>query len=90
MDNGEILLLDVRPRSEYESSHIPGAISIPVEELEEQYSTLPTDQEIVAYCRGTYCLMASRAVELLKEQGIDAYRLQEGVQDWYDYQEDIG
>ncbi|MEY8292470.1 metalloregulator ArsR/SmtB family transcription factor [Carnobacteriaceae bacterium 52-44] len=90
MDNGEILLLDVRPRSEYESSHIPGAISIPVEELEEQYSTLPTDQEIVAYCRGTYCLMASRAVELLKEQGIYAYRLQEGVQDWYDYQEDIG
>lgn len=89
MDNGEILLLDVRPRSEYESSHIPGAISIPVEELEEQYSTLPKDQKVVAYCRGTYCLMASRAVELLKEQGIEAYRLQEGVQDWYDYQENI-
>ena len=87
MEKGEILLLDVRPQSEFENSHIPGAVSMPVEELEEKLRTLPTNQEIVAYCRGTYCLMATKAVELLKEQGLKAYRLQEGIQDWQEFQE---
>lgn len=87
MEKGEVLLLDVRPETEYESNHIPGAISMPVEELGEKLSSLPKNKEIVAYCRGTYCLMATEAVEILHEQGIDASRLQEGVQDWYQYQE---
>src|SRR5699024_1470852 len=90
LNTGEILLLDVRPHSEYESNHIPGAVSLPIEELEDKISTLLTDQEVVAYCRGTDCVMSSKAAELLKEQGNDAYRIQEGVQDWYDYQEKIG
>ena len=87
MEKGEILLLDVRPQSEFENNHIPGAISMPVEELEEKLRTLPTNHEIVAYCRGTYCLMATKAVELLKKQGLKAYRLHEGVQDWQEFQE---
>src|SRR5699024_4454732 len=86
MENGEIVLMDVRPKTEYESSHIPGAVSVPMDELDAHISSLPKNKEIVAYCRGTYCLMSTEAVKLLHEQGLEASRLQKSVQDWYQYQ----
>ncbi|SIR86907.1 Rhodanese-like domain-containing protein [Peribacillus simplex] len=65
MDKGEVILLDVRPMEEYEEAHIPGAVSMPIEELSEKLSTLPTNCDVVVYCRGCYCLMSVEAVELL-------------------------
>ncbi|MCR4386661.1 MULTISPECIES: ArsR/SmtB family transcription factor [Bacillus amyloliquefaciens group] len=82
MEKGEILLLDVRPAEEYEKAHIPGAISIPIQELENKLSSLPPNCEVVAYCRGPYCLMSAEAVEILRANGIHAFRLEEGVRDW--------
>ncbi|MED1143843.1 MULTISPECIES: ArsR/SmtB family transcription factor [Bacillus] len=82
MEKGEVLLLDVRPAEEYEKAHIPGAISIPIQELENKLSSLPPNCEVVAYCRGPYCLMSAEAVEILKANGIHAFRLEEGVRDW--------
>ncbi|HBI99742.1 MAG TPA: ArsR family transcriptional regulator, partial [Lysinibacillus sp.] len=82
MDKGEVLLLDVRPKEEFEQAHIPGAVSMPIEELEDQLATLPTHVDIVAYCRGPYCLMSAEAVKMLKAKGIKAVRLEEGVLDW--------
>jgi rhodanese-related sulfurtransferase/DNA-binding transcriptional ArsR family regulator len=82
MEKGEVLLLDVRPPEEYEKAHIPGAISIPIEELENKLSSLPPNCEVVAYCRGPYCLMSAEAVEILRSNGIHAFRLEEGVRDW--------
>lgn len=82
MDKGEVLLLDVRPTEEYEKEHIPGAVSMPIEELEEKLASLPPNCNVVAYCRGTCCLMSVEAVELLKSKGINAFRLEEGVYDW--------
>src|SRR5690606_16983552 len=66
---GEVTVIDVRPSEEYRAGHIPGAISIPVEELEARLGELPADREVVAYCRGPYCVMAVEAVELLREKG---------------------
>lgn len=88
MDRGEVVLLDVRPEDEYAMGHIPGAISIPMKELEKQLTSLPADKEIVAYCRGPYCLMSAQAVEILKSKGIKATRLEEGVYEWKLYMED--
>ncbi|WP_042347008.1 ArsR/SmtB family transcription factor [Bacillus massiliigorillae] len=85
MENGEVLLLDVRPKEEYEEAHIPGAISIPIEELEAKLASLPTNCDVVAYCRGPYCLMSVEAVELLKNKGINAFRLEKSVQDWNEF-----
>ncbi|MDQ0193064.1 metalloregulator ArsR/SmtB family transcription factor [Paenibacillus wynnii] len=85
LESGEITLLDVRPKDEYDAAHIPGALSIPIEELAEQLSALPQDTKIVAYCRGPYCLMAIKAIELLKAQGFDASRLDKSVHEWNDY-----
>ena len=82
MDKGEVLLLDVRPKEEFEKAHIPGAVSMPIEELEDQLATLPTHFDIVAYCRGPYCLMSAEAVKMLKAKGINAFRLEEGVLEW--------
>lgn len=82
MEKGEVLLIDVRPKEEYEEAHIPGALSIPIEELEGKLASLPSNIEVVAYCRGPYCLMSVTAVELLKTNGIHAYRLEKSVQDW--------
>ncbi|MFX3623872.1 MAG: ArsR/SmtB family transcription factor [Ectobacillus sp.] len=82
MENGEVLLLDVRPREEYEEAHIPGAVSMPIQELEEKLNSLSVDCDVVAYCRGPYCLMAVEAVKLLKAKGIRAFRLEKSVQDW--------
>jgi len=82
MEKGEVLLLDVRPKEEFEQAHIPGAVSMPIEELEDQLATLPTHVDIVAYCRGPYCLISAEAVKMLTAKGIKAFRLEEGVLDW--------
>ncbi len=89
MEKGEVLLLDVRPKEEYEKAHIPGAISMPIEELKEKLSSLPTNYDVVAYCRGPYCLISAEAVKLLKAKGINAFRLEKGVQDWYEFEEHV-
>jgi rhodanese-related sulfurtransferase len=80
--DGAVTVLDVRPKEEYLSGHIPGALSVPLGKLEELLSKLPKDQEIMAYCRGPYCVLAVQAVEMLQKKGFKATRLEEGVQDW--------
>jgi ArsR family transcriptional regulator len=88
MKKGNVTLIDVRPKDEYEIMHIPGANSIPIEELEKHLDDLPLEQEIVAYCRGRYCLLSVEAVELLRSYGYKAVRLEESVQEWYSYNTD--
>jgi rhodanese-related sulfurtransferase/DNA-binding transcriptional ArsR family regulator len=82
LKNGEVTVLDVRPFEEYRAGHIPGAISIPVDELKARLRELPKDREVVAYCRGPYCIMAVEAVELLRKKGFKANRMEQGVVDW--------
>lgn len=79
---GAVTVLDVRPVEEFEAGHIRGAISIPLQELKRRLSKLPQDQEIVAYCRGPYCVFAVQAVEMLRAEGFRAIRLEEGIQDF--------
>ena len=78
---GGVTVLDVRPADEYNAGHIPGALSMPLKELELHLSDLPRDQEIVAYCRGPYCVLSIQAVEMLRSKGFQAVRLEEGIQD---------
>ncbi|MFP8906820.1 ArsR/SmtB family transcription factor [Streptomyces atacamensis] len=80
--SGDVVVLDVRPAQEYAAGHIPGAISIPVDELAERVGELPDGVEVVAYCRGEYCVMAHDAVRLLAEQGRKAIRLSDGMLEW--------
>jgi rhodanese-related sulfurtransferase len=80
--SGEVTVLDVRPLEEYRAGHIPGALSIPVGELKARLGELPKDREVVAYCRGPYCVMAAHAVELLLESGFKAHRMEQGVVDF--------
>lgn len=79
---GEVTVIDVRPRVEYAAGHIPGAVSVPLEELPELLGQFPPDQEIVAYCRGAYCVLAYDAVRLLTSHGRSARRLTEGMLEW--------
>ena len=79
---GDVTVLDVRPTDEYLAGHIPGALSVPIGRLKEILASLPTDQEIVAYCRGPYCVLSVQAVEMLRKKGFNAIRLEESVQDW--------
>jgi rhodanese-related sulfurtransferase len=79
---GLVTVLDVRPSEEYQAGHITGAVSIPLAELQDRLAELPRDQDIVAYCRGPYCVFAAQAVELLREHGFHAVRLEDGVADW--------
>lgn len=80
--DGSVIVLDVRPSEEFRAGHIPGAISIQLRDLEQRLSELPRDQEVVAYCRGPYCVLSIQAVEMLRSRGFNAVRLEEGVQDW--------
>ncbi|MEF8787601.1 MAG: rhodanese-like domain-containing protein, partial [Planctomycetota bacterium] len=80
--DGEVTVIDVRPQEEYTAGHIPGAISIPLEKLEDRLAELPRDRRIVAYCRGPHCILAARAVEMLQAHGFQAARLDEGSADW--------
>ncbi len=78
---GVVTVLDVRPLEEFQAGHIPGAISIPLKELKFRLKDFARDQEIVAYCRGPYCVLAVQAVEMLRAKGFPAIRLEEGIQD---------
>ena len=82
LSNDQIILLDVRPAQEYAAGHLPRARSIPVTELEVRLAELPVDREIVAYCRGPYCVFADEAVAILRARGYRALRLEEGLPDW--------
>ena len=78
----KLVVLDVRPREEYEAGHIPGAISIPLEELKRRVKELPKSKQIVAYCRGPLCALAPEATRYLKGKGYRVKRLAEGAPDW--------
>jgi len=79
---GEVIILDVRPRDEYLAGHIPFARSVPLHELKKSIAQLPEDREIVAYCRGPYCVLAQEAVKIMRAKGFKVYRLEDGVTEW--------
>ncbi len=79
---GEAMVIDVRPASEYEAGHVPGAVNIPIDSLPQRLMELPHTQEIVAYCRGPYCMLAFDAVEQLRKSGFRARRLEDGFPEW--------
>jgi rhodanese-related sulfurtransferase/DNA-binding transcriptional ArsR family regulator len=79
---GLVTVLDVRPAEEYAAGHVPGAINVPVDRLEKYLSKLPKRKEVIAYCRGPYCLMSFEAVEKLRKRGFKAKRLQDGYPEW--------
>jgi rhodanese-related sulfurtransferase/DNA-binding transcriptional ArsR family regulator len=80
--DGEVTLIDVRPREEYVAGHIPGAISVPLADLPKRIGELRKRRDVVAYCRGPYCVMALDAVDLLRRKGFRAHRMEQGVPDW--------
>jgi rhodanese-related sulfurtransferase/DNA-binding transcriptional ArsR family regulator len=77
-----VTVLDVRPREEYAAGHIPGAVSIPLDELADRLAELPDNGQVVAYCRGAYCVLAHDAVRLLAAHGRPARRLADGMLEW--------
>lgn len=82
MRKRDVVVLDVRPVDEYESGHIPGAVSVPITELKRRLKELPRNREIVAYCRGPYCVYAVQAVDILKGAGYRARRTEAGIPEW--------
>jgi rhodanese-related sulfurtransferase/predicted transcriptional regulator len=81
--SGDVVLIDVRPEDEFAAGHIEGARSVPLEELERRLAELPADREVVAYCRGPFCVYAHEAVRKLRAAGRDARRLEEGWPEWH-------
>ncbi len=79
---GAVAVIDVRPPAEFAAGHVSGAINLPLKELKRRLAELPRNQEIVAYCRGPYCVMAFEAVERLRQRGYKARRLQDGFPEW--------
>ncbi len=79
---GLVTVLDVRPPEEFARGHVPGALNIPIEQLEKRMRELPKRREVVAYCRGPFCLMSYEAVELLRKKGLKARRLENGMPEW--------
>ena len=82
MRNGEVILIDVRPPDEYAAAHLPGALSMPLSELSRQLKELPKSKEVVAYCRGPYCMLAVEAVQQIQRRGRRARHLPDGVLEW--------
>lgn len=82
MREGLVTVLDVRPADEFALGHVPGAINIPVSQLGRRFAELPKKREVVAYCRGSFCVMAFEAVALLREHGFKCRRLEEGMPEW--------
>ncbi|HLF41542.1 MAG TPA: rhodanese-like domain-containing protein, partial [Acidimicrobiia bacterium] len=78
----EVVILDVRPAEEFAAGHIPGAVSAPWGEFDRVVARIPKRREIVAYCRGPYCVLAPQAVELLRRRGLRARRLADGMPEW--------
>lgn len=81
-ERGEVAVLDVRPHEEFEQGHIPGAVSVPLDQLESRLRTLRKRTDVVAYCRGPYCVLAPQAVQLLRRRGFRARRLEDGMPEW--------
>jgi rhodanese-related sulfurtransferase len=79
---GEVVVLDVRPPDEYDTAHLPYARSMPLAELAQRLAELPRDVDLVAYCRGPFCLMSDAAVKLLREHGFRARKTVDGVSEW--------
>ena len=79
---GEVIVLDVRPQTEFDTAHLPHARSIPLSELAHRLAELPRDVDIVAYCRGPFCLMSDEAVKLLQAQGYRARKTRDGISEW--------
>ena len=79
---GDAVLIDVRPEAEYRTAHLPGARSLPLPELEARLRELPRDKDIVAYCRGPFCVMSDTAVKLLVQRGFRVTKIAEGVPEW--------
>ncbi|MEQ1437907.1 ArsR family transcriptional regulator [Fontimonas sp. SYSU GA230001] len=79
---GEVVLIDVRPKAEYDTAHLPHARSMPLSELERRMTELPKDREVVAYCRGPFCLLADEALKLLARRGYRARKITDGVSEW--------
>ncbi|MGM0677891.1 MAG: metalloregulator ArsR/SmtB family transcription factor [Pseudomonadota bacterium] len=79
---GEVVVIDVRPPEEYQTAHLPFARSLPLAEIEARLAELPTDREIVAYCRGPFCVLSDEAVVLLRRRGYQAQKLSDGVSEW--------
>ncbi|MFP3459817.1 metalloregulator ArsR/SmtB family transcription factor [Arthrobacter globiformis] len=84
LKQGDVIVLDVRPRPEYDAAHIPGALSVPISDLKARLEQIPSEKEIVAYCRGSYCVYADDAVRQLADDGRQALRLEEGFPEWRD------
>ena len=79
---GEVVVIDVRPATEYENGHLPFARSMPLGEIRQRIKELPANKDIVAYCRGPFCMMSAEAVALLKEHGLRAYKIADGTPEW--------
>lgn len=79
---GLVTVLDVRPPEEFAAGHLPGAVNIPIQELAKRLGELPKRKEVIAYCRGPYCLMSYDAVDLLRKKGLKARRLEAGLPEW--------
>lgn len=84
VQSGEVTVIDVRPRDEYEAGHIAGAVSVPVAELKRRLRDLPKRREVIAYCRGPYCVFSLEAVTVLRKAGFRARRAEEGLPGWRD------
>jgi rhodanese-related sulfurtransferase/DNA-binding transcriptional ArsR family regulator len=82
MRDGLVTLIDARPEEEFAAGHLPGAINLPLSELKRRLRELPRDQEIVAYCRGPYCVLSYEAVAELRKRGFKAFRLEDGYPEW--------
>jgi rhodanese-related sulfurtransferase len=82
LEAGDVVVLDVRPEAEYAAGHLPGAIHVPLDELGDRLGELPRNREIVAYCRGHYCVLAHDAVRLLNASGVTARRALDGILEW--------
>ncbi|MFC7449301.1 ArsR/SmtB family transcription factor [Rhodococcus daqingensis] len=82
LGDGDVIVIDVRPRAEYEAGHIPGAVSMPLDNLAQHFGELPTDTVVVAYCRGPFCVYADDAVRALRRAGRRSARLEDGFPEW--------
>jgi ArsR family transcriptional regulator len=82
LQDGMVTVLDVRPEDEFAVGHLPGALNIPLAELERRLGELPADREVIAYCRGPYCVLSFEAVAALREQGYRVHRLEDGYPEW--------
>ncbi len=82
LKTNNLTLIDVRPSEEYAAGHLPGAVNVPLEEIEAKMPAMDENQGVVAYCRGPYCILAYEAVSRLRQKGFKAYRLKDGLPEW--------